>query len=968
MLSPGPPHAALSSEASTFWVLDTPFGAEYGYFHHADRGSDAYLPGLLLVFVHGINSDPIRCWDDLPQRILQEARFDIDILNFRFPAGFLRKTSIITAAEALRTVLLRGLQIHYEDIIFVGHSTGGLIVKELLSLDTDGLLDRARQIINFGVPHSGSAGGLPDFVRRLAVCAEVVLSPLASVLRFASSGKYNLGRNEILSQLQHNGRFVSNLEERYVAVMQQRDDDGSSRPESIEITGEDDVVAAGRFDAGNGYRAESDKSKLRIRGTHSSIKHRPIVLRALKVNLSLESIWCKRRQNVDRAVALASIRRVEIIEDSTNVETLFREISGARASDGEDQEACFRHLQDAVHERRRNSSRRIVVTGPMGVGKSVVLRRLCRHELHHFLEEPIDADHANIIFIPIDRVSLGTDVAKLDGSSIWAQLQAQWLELANERLHSGIVPGEQHRQVTYSWLMYRLRNEPTVLILDGVDEFLSQHRNISMQHFRDVLSTICDQSREGDITVLMGVRETLLGFETLATDDNSIIRIMPLSIDTASVLLPGLADRIQTLEQADREAILTPLILAALSRAQHLTAQATPTTIFYEAMESLVDWNQVNKKIDGLAPLSLIGWTFYKRFRRELTLKEVEVGVEELVGRWERYLDALRHDAGAKTKHLEDCVSKFRQMLGKDGIRLVLERSFFFPTVEQTYSFSHEAWRDFLATLYLSLCIRHGHVIELGKIAFRVDHHERAGELLSDFQVTEDLVSSVISATRAHDDRFIVRNFVGFLGISRVAMTAPAARAIVQHCETIEPLARFVALGRLCGRSLASNDPVAPDLRGALRNVVPRILQRPDCNSITASICCCCVRAIGLPSDLMERPQPIAVEALDWVRDKNKSGEEPSDDYRSLQLSYLHSQFNIQNRPERAIMTAHYLFLLTAARINGCAISEVEEHLPTLLRDGSNLDRFFASYRQVPELHDIYLECRLLWNGFAREQ
>ena len=75
MLSPGPSHAALSSAAPAFWAseADTPFGAEYGYLHAADRDGVAYLPDLLLVFVHGINSDPMGCWGDLPQRVARVA-------------------------------------------------------------------------------------------------------------------------------------------------------------------------------------------------------------------------------------------------------------------------------------------------------------------------------------------------------------------------------------------------------------------------------------------------------------------------------------------------------------------------------------------------------------------------------------------------------------------------------------------------------------------------------------------------------------------------------------------------------------------------------------------------------------------------------------------------------------------------------------------------------------------------------
>jgi hypothetical protein len=636
------------------------------------------------------------------------------------------------------------------------------------------------------------------------------------------------------------------------------------------------------------------------------------VFRALKDRLELKDIWRKRRQQLDRAVALASMSRVETIERSTGVDRLFREtaVTGTGRSAGDDQDRCFQHLLNIVRERHRKASRRVVVTGRMGVGKSVVLRRLCGIELRHFLNAPVEDDHPNIIFLPIERFSLG-DAVRLDGNDVWAQLCVKWLELANERLHSGIVLGEEHRHVTNSWLRYRLRNEPTVLILDGVDEFLSQHRNITMQDFRDALRVICDQSREGEITILLGARETLLGFESLA-DDNSIIRIAGLSIDTAGALLPGLAGRIQALDPADREAILTPLVLTALSKAQHLPDQASATTIIFEAMESLINWTQVDKKIGGLAPLALFGWAFYKRFRRELTLKEIEGGIKELVDRWKEYLNASRANTNANTQHLEDCVRKLRPILDQLNIQFVLDKSFFFPTVENTYSFSHVAWMDFLATLYLSLCIRHGHVTELGELAFRVDHHERAGELLSDFSVTDDLVASVIVETLKHKDRFIIGNFVGFLGISNVAMTAAAARKIVQHCETIDPLARFVALGRLGGRSLRSSDPVAPDLRAALRNVLPRILERHDCNSITASVCHCCAKAIGLDLQANTRPL-VALDALDWVRDPAKSTEEPSDNYRSLQLSYLHSQFNIRNHAERAIMTVHYLFLITAA-------------------------------------------------------
>ena len=86
MLSSGPATSTIGSQGRLFWLPEPPFGTEYGLFHLAPREGVNYLPGLLLVFVHGINSDPVACWGSLPEALLAELGRDIDILNFRFPA------------------------------------------------------------------------------------------------------------------------------------------------------------------------------------------------------------------------------------------------------------------------------------------------------------------------------------------------------------------------------------------------------------------------------------------------------------------------------------------------------------------------------------------------------------------------------------------------------------------------------------------------------------------------------------------------------------------------------------------------------------------------------------------------------------------------------------------------------------------------------------------------------------------
>jgi hypothetical protein len=973
--SPRAAHTAVGHHTSDlFWTPDTGFGIEYGDFHQAAKNAPEFVPGLLLVFVHGINSNPVTCWGDLPQQLLLELAADLDVLNFRFPSTFLQRTSIPSAAEALNTVLRTGVGPTYEDIIFVTHSTGGLVVKQLL-IDDDragrNIVHRTRQIVNFGVPHAGSLPGISELLRKLVVGSEIALLPIAKLVRFASLGKLNLGRNRIYSQLKHNCAFIRELETRYLKVMSEHDYQNIARPESIEITADSDVVSQGRDTRPERvYEANSDRDNLVVRGTHSSMKFSEISIRMLKEHLAVPRIWKNRKSQFDSAIAHGSIYRIALIEQSTGVEKLFREDSKVQPSErnGCDQAACFVRLRDIVHE-RAPGVRRVVVRGAMGVGKSVVLRRLCWTESQRFVEASGSERQILILFFPIDRMSLEPDLTKFDGKVLWKQLCLKWIDSAIDLLAAATIPAPKPRFISHSWLQQRIRDEESVLILDGVDEFLANHPNVRIQDFQDAIATASSECLEGKLTVILGIRETLLGIEALlAGGDSEDLQILPLTVETATELLPGLAGKIEALEPSDRQAVLSPLVLTALCKTSRLPTKTSAATIMQEAMESLIDWNRISEKIHGLAPLSLIGWIYYKKFQRELTLEGIARLSDELLQRWERHLDLCRSRTNAMSVHLEECVKSFRSIVISENMRFILERSFFFPTAANAFSFSHEAWRDYLVTIYLSLCIRHGNVGELGQVAFRVDHHERAGELLADFQVEEDLIEAVISETHVRQDRFIAGNFVGLLGISKIPMSTAAARAIVRGCVEFEPLARFVALGRLGGRSLrlGHGDKAVPDLRAALVEVLPEVMSREDCNSITRSLCYCYSRAIGANTQGdYDRPMLILEDALDWVRDKTNAGAEPSDEYRSLQMSFLYSQFTVTRHLERAVMTAHYLYLITAARIKSCAISEVCEHLPHLLKKGSDLDQFFASYTNMPELHHIYLECQTMWNKFS---
>ena len=141
-------------------------------------------------------------------------------------------------------------------------------------------------------------------------------------------------------------------------------------------------------------------------------------------------------------------------------------------------------------------------------------------------------------------------------------------------------------------------------------------------------------------------------------------------------------------------------------------------------------------------------------------------------------------------------------------------------------------------------------------------------------------------------------------------------------------------------------------------------MHRADCDSITQSICRCwlATNRIGYSDNFQPALRVEVDDALRWVSDLTSAGE-PSGEYRSLQLSYLRSQWLVQDHPEHALITVHYLFLITAAFLQNHAISEVTRDLPKLLRKDSDLDKFFGPY--TGSLQSIYLHCRRLWEQHA---
>ena len=178
---------------------------------------------------------------------------------------------------------------------------------------------------------------------------------------------------------------------------------------------------------------------------------------------------------------------------------------------------------------------RAVVTGEAGVGKSTVLRSLARRLCNDVLTG--DADAPLAVFVPLyftainaDRVTRAPDAVHR-GRVLLEQVLEWWTEWVGSLTFGGAV--------TVEWLRAKLKKEPVTLILDGVDEFLTNHPALGVADFRHMLSHLsADYEQNHRLTILLGVRSAQPGLASFASDANRIHEVMRLTSEQAAQRFP----------------------------------------------------------------------------------------------------------------------------------------------------------------------------------------------------------------------------------------------------------------------------------------------------------------------------------------------------------------------------------------------------------------------------------------------
>ncbi|WP_017387650.1 esterase/lipase family protein [Acinetobacter calcoaceticus] len=151
--------------------------------------------GKYIVFVHGLTGKVGTTWGNFPNFIKNDESIEYTVMELGYTspyfAWFKPAPSITSIANGVLSDIKAHCDIEKDDIILVGHSLGGIVIKKmLLRLNAQGIKHNISKVCFFDVPHGGSG--------------------------FANIGKYISWRNKHLKSLVSNSTDLDAINEEWV--------------------------------------------------------------------------------------------------------------------------------------------------------------------------------------------------------------------------------------------------------------------------------------------------------------------------------------------------------------------------------------------------------------------------------------------------------------------------------------------------------------------------------------------------------------------------------------------------------------------------------------------------------------------------------------------------------------------------------------------------------------------------------
>lgn len=642
------------------------------------------------------------------------------------------------------------------------------------------------------------------------------------------------------------------------------------------------------------------------------------------------------------------------------------------------------YCQVVRRQNRYHENCSIVIAGQAGLGKSTLLKRLALSSAFNFFRHPAPKTPAPILInlpaVSIETVSIGGAA----GDEFLAQLILDKIVEVVAPNFADCVDGNAN---SVDGLRVALARQATLLIIDGVDEFLINAPDIRFVHFRMAVEKLLELSREADFSLVVGIRNSVRHFGQLASSPDKVFVLSGLSTEQAYRHFGETAKSVVTIQHSSlRAAFLTPLILSAFSQSnvQILSRVSTISDLWELALRSILSKSgifkilnsrgRVTNRDEWIVALSIAAAAFHMTLRYDFSIKELRNHIEAMQNRWEEFLRE-HHDALAREI---DPLAGFELLGNERMLKALIERTVFTFSSQNTVQFNHRQWRDYLTARYAATCIELGNVDELGGMAFNVEIYRTAGELLSSQAINENLISRAIQRTIETKNEFIIGNLGALIGNVAAPLTRPAIIRLFQLMPNYTPLIQTIIVGSVGRRGLETSDRSSIDIRNGIDPTLRLFAtQAKDkrFNCLVESISWCFLKAYHKRFNAPPPPENFTPFSFDdcgsddaravvclkddelWTYD-NK--------FASVQNTFATIQETVLADPvTRPISVVHYLACILAARTAGAQIPEVTEELSAVLEPGSEFEAAYRDFDDVPEVYELYRRCQIEYRRFA---
>ncbi|HIL91700.1 MAG TPA: hypothetical protein EYG50_02965 [Cycloclasticus sp.] len=947
-----------------FWNQIT----RYGLFHQAGKEAKRYRGDVLVVFVHGIFGNPEDTWSETPQWLSERLGSNVNILSFSYAAGLWQKASIPQASSDLKTCLDTAYS-NYNFVIFITHSTGGLVVKHLLNesyreiqqqIDNNtfsyekspSIWLKTRRVVNIAVPHFGGDPSLTKIGQSTYNYVYWLAKPFLKLIRLLTQGAADVGKNTIIDALRHGNPWLTELHEgseQAIADSRQR---LLPHPTSFDILAGSDIAVPTLSTTGK---------QLTFRGNHDTVKipdHKsgPImdILVSQVAGFSGDNYYL-----VTHASAIA--RKLDSLNRELGIFKLIGQHADSNDSKGS-QQAVFDKLYAQLNKNNGNFPHQLLLTGSGGSGKSTVMRELLSQLSFDYLMDP--GPQQVIPFSMPLQMMPGSEVnAELDWNRLWA-----W----HENWVNELFPSSTFRSQK---IVPLFDTQAVCIMFDGLDEFLALHNDVSSAHILNIFKQATKRYRHNPkFSILTVCRSSLPGVEHFADSQNTY-DVARLSMDDARMAFPICGTWLDYVEDKNLlDVVLTPLILSSLDDMPGINGQALNAThIIGQSIDSILRKSSLegSRLPDGtpihrehlLIALMLVAWVFFRKALGEISLKQLNIEVQSIANEWSAFLQ--NNDLQDENEQLKASLSLLNSEYFITGL---VQRTLFITTGKNKIRFSNRQWHDYLIALYFKQCLTLGHVDDFGDTAFNPVIYRMAGELMHDEVITERMAQRAISRWQETGNSSIVGDILAFISWTTVAIEPSAVRLFLSEAGNYKEITRIVLLAGFGYRGLenADGDRSSKDIRQAL---LPMLRVMADCNMcpigdrVASSLAWCYLSAytekfnlekITLPWPELRFNNDGQKIALSSVC-KEVNGQYQLNKYnKSLQIAFLSAVKQAQNNPSLLIRSMHYLYFLVIAKKFGAHVIELNDGLDELLSNDSKFTLLINSENTPPELKLLF--------------